>query len=228
MACRIGSLLVAAALFGSAGVSAALADDAGEFTFTVLKDGSPVGRHLFAFDREGDRVEIREATEIEVRFAMIPIYRFEHEGKEVWENGRAVQIDGTTNDNGEKFDIAIRHGDDGYTRTINGKVEKFDESKKVLAFWNKDVVNHKDFFSAIDDKTMKVSFEFLGHEKITVAGKELEVDHYRMVGDQERDLWFDQAGRIAKVEFHRLGSDIAYLRDQLTPLEPGSACPKLC
>jgi hypothetical protein len=57
---------------------AALADDAGEYTFTVLKDGAPVGRHRVEFDRAGDRTEIREESEIEVRLAMIPVYSFEH------------------------------------------------------------------------------------------------------------------------------------------------------
>jgi hypothetical protein len=45
-----------------------------------------------------------------------------------------------------------------------------------------------------------------------------------MAGDEERDLWFDRSGRIAKVAFSRLGSEITYLRDQLAPLEPGSNC----
>jgi hypothetical protein len=225
---RVRRLLVAAVLFATAASTAAFARDAGEYTFTVLKDGSPVGQHRIAFDREGGRIEIREVTEIEVRLAMIPIYHFEHQGREVWENGRPVRIDATTNDNGEKFAIAVRRIRHGYTRMVNGRVENFDESKSVLAFWSKDVVNHRDFFSAIDDTTLKVSFEFLGREKITVAGKELEAEHYRMVGDDERDLWFDQAGRIAKVEFRRLGSEIDYLRDQLAPLAPAGSCSKSC
>ena len=224
MFCRNSLLLVVAGLLGTSSLTAALAGDAGEYTFTVLKDGSPVGHHCIVFQRRGDRVEIREATEIEVRLAMIPIYRFEHEGTEVWQDGRALRIDGTTNDNGEKLDIAVRRNADGYTRRINGRVDKFDASKQVLAFWNKDVVNHDDFFSAVEDKVIRASFEFVAPDKITVAGQKLDVEHYRMVGDEERDLWFDRSGRIAKVAFSRLGSEITYLRDQLVPLEGGSDC----
>jgi hypothetical protein len=221
---RNSLLLVAAGLLATAGMTVAAAGDAGEFTFTVLKDGSPVGHHFIVFQRQGDRVEIREATEIEVRLAMIPIYRFEHEGTEVWEDGRALRIDGTTNDNGEKLDIAVRRNADGYTRMINGRVDEFDDSKQVLAFWNKDVVNHDDFFSAVEDKVIRASFQFLGRDQITVAGQELDTEHYRMIGDEERDLWFDRSGRIAKVAFSRLGSEITYLRDQLAPLAPPSNC----
>jgi hypothetical protein len=228
MACRDCRLLLTAALVGTAAVSAALAGDAGEYTFTVLKDGAPVGQHRVAFDREGDRIEIREETAIEIRFAMIPLYSFEHEGRQVWEDGRAVRIDATTNDNGEKLDITVRADGDGYIRTVNGRVDRFDESTTVLAFWNMDTLRHNAFFSAVEDKTLDAAFQYVDREKITVAGKELNVEHYRMTGDEERELWYDAAGHIAKIELHRHGSEIAYVRDQATPRAPSSRCTMSC
>ena len=229
MAWRNGWALVVALLVTIAASAVALAGDAGQFTFTVLKDGDPVGHHRFAFEREGDRIGIREATDIDVHFAMIPVYSFEHEGRQVWENDRVLRIDATTNNNGQELDITVRpDGRGGYVRTVNGRIDKFDGSKHVLAFWNKDIISHENFFSVVEDKILKVSFEFVGREKITVAGKQLEVDHYRMVGDEERDLWFDNAGRIAKVTFRRRGSEIAYVRDQLAPLPPESSCATPC
>jgi hypothetical protein len=96
----------------------------------------------------------------------------------------------------------------------------------VLAFWTKATLEHRAFFSAVEDKTVKASFEYAGREKLALAGQELDVEHYRMVGDEERDLWFDAAGHIVKVEFRRYGSDMAYIRDQLTPRKP--TCSKSC
>lgn len=208
---------------------AAVADDAGEYTFAILKDGAPVGEHRVVFARDGARIDIREATEIEVRFAMIPVYSFEHEGRQIWENGRAVRIDADTNANGERLHITVRPNGQGYIRTVNGRVDRFDQSTAVLAFWNKDTLEHHAFFSAVEDKTLQVAFEFVGREKITIEGTELDADHYRMVGDEERELWYDAAGHIAKVRLRRLGSDIEYVRDQLTPREPGSSpCARVC
>jgi Family of unknown function (DUF6134) len=217
----VGAVLLAMPL-------AALADEAGEYTFTIQKDGAPIGEYRVVFDRHGNRVVIQEATEIEVRLAMIPVYSFEHEGRQVWENDRVLRIDSTTNDNGKKLDIAVRPNGHGYIRTVNGRVDKFDDSTEVLAFWNKDTLNHNKFFSAVEDKTLQVSFEFAGREKIAIAGTKLDVDHYRMVGDEERELWYDTAGHIAKVRLRRLGSDIEYLRDQLTPLKSEATCAAPC
>jgi Family of unknown function (DUF6134) len=221
-------MLVAAALVGTAAVPAARAGDAGEYTFTVLKDGTPVGQHRIAFEREGDRIEIREETAIEVRFAMVPLYTFRHEGRQVWEDGRAVRIDATTDDNGKAFDITVRADGDGYSRTVNGRIDRFDESTAVLAFWNKDTLRHHAFFSVVEDKTLNLAFQYVGQEKITVAGQELDVEHYRMSGDEERELWYDAAGHIARVELRRHGSDIAYVRDQAIPRVPSSRCTSPC
>jgi Family of unknown function (DUF6134) len=202
---------------------AARADDAGEYTFAILKDGAPIGVHCIAFDRDGARIDLREATAIEVHLGMIPVYSFEHEAHQIWEDGRAVRIDATTNDNGKKWHITVRPSDHGYIRTVNGRVDKFDEPTAVLALWNKNTLEHHSFFSTVEDKTLRASFEFVARERITIAGTELEAQHYRMLGDEERELWYDPAGQIAKVRLRRLGSDIEYVRDQLTPRAPGSS-----
>jgi hypothetical protein len=223
------SLLWAAAAALLAMPLAALANDAGEYTFTVLKDGAPVGRHRVEFDHTGDRTEIREESEIEVRLAMIPVYSFEHEARQIWEDGRAVRIDATTNDNGEELQITVRPDGEGYIRTVNGRVDKFDGSMAVLAFWNKDTLRHHAFFSVVEDKTLEASFEFAGKERIPIAGGALDVDHYRMTGDEERELWYDATGHLAKLRLHRLGSEIEYVRDQLAPRAPEpSPCAGAC
>ena len=222
------SLAVAALILLATPCFAALGDDAGEYTFTVLQDGELVGRHRFAFQREGDRIEIQEATEIEVSVAGIPVYTFEHQAHQLWQNGRAVRIDATTDDNGEEFDIKVRDSSDGYVRTVNGRIDRFGDSRVVLAFWNKDTLKHDAFFSVVEDKTLDASFQHVGAETLTLAGQRLEAQHYRMVGDEERDLWFDAAGRLAKVAFRRYGAAIEYVRDQLNPGEPGAGCTVDC
>lgn len=206
----------------------AWAKDAGEYTFTVLRDGVPVGQHRFAFRREGDRIEIREATQIEVSVATIPVYSFEHRAHQLWRDGRAVRIDATTDDNGEMLDISVRDTDHGYVRTVNGRVDRFGDSRVVLAFWNSDTLRHDAFFSVVEDKTLDASFQHVGAERIRLAGKQLEAQHYRMVGDEQRDLWFDPAGRLAKVAFRRYGAEIEYVRDQVAPDAPGSTCAAGC
>ena len=222
-----GAIAIIAALLLATG-SSVFAGSAGEYTFTVLSDGNPVGRHRIVFEHEGDRVEIREATEIEVSFATIPLYTFEHQARQLWRKGRAVWIDATTNDNGERFDITVRDSGRGYVRTVNGRVDRFDRSATVLALWNKDTFEHAAYFSAVEDKILDVSFESAGTQTIVLAGRSIRTQRYRMVGDEEHELWFDAAGHLAKVAFRRYGATIEYVRDQVEPGRPRSTCTVIC
>jgi hypothetical protein len=220
--------IAAGAIVLLASFSPAFADSAGEYTFTVLSDGNPIGRHRIAFEYEGDRVEIREKTEIEISFAAIPLYTFEHHAEQLWRDGRAVRIDSTTNDNGEEFEITVRDTDEGYVRTVNGRVDRFDRSATVLALWNKETFKRGAFFSAVEDKTMRASFTYVGKERLTLAGRPVPVQHYRMTGDEEHELWFDAKGHLAKVAFRRYGSTVEYVRDQIEPRPPQSSCTVVC
>jgi hypothetical protein len=211
-----------------AAFSPAWAGEAGEYTFTVLSDGQPIGRHRIAFEYEGDRVEIREATEIKVSLAGIPLYTFEHEARQLWRNGRAVRIDATTNDNGEHLAITVRDTPRGYVRRVNGRVDRFDDGATVLALWNRDTFGEGEYFSAVEDKVLHASFEYAGATEIVLAGRPVQTQRYRMLGDEQHDLWFDERGHLAKVALRRYGATIEYVRDQVEPNRPRSTCTVVC
>jgi hypothetical protein len=225
---RIMSAIAIGAALSLASAAPAFADSAGEYTFTVLSDGNPIGRHRIAFEYEGDRVEIREMTEIEISLAAIPLFTFEHQSRQLWRDGRAVRIDATTNDNGEQLEITVRDTGEGYVRTVNGRVDHFDRAVTVLALWNKDTFKRGEFFSAVEDKVVSAFFTYVGEERITLAGRPVQAQHYRMLGDEKHELWFDPKGHLAKVAFRRYGSTVEYVRDQIEPLPPQSSCTVAC
>jgi hypothetical protein len=70
------------------------------------------------------------------------------------------------------------------------------------------------FVSVVEDETLEVAFSYLGQETMTIAGQRVEVDHYRMLGDEERDIWYDPDGQVARVTFLRDGAEIEYLRNE--------------
>jgi hypothetical protein len=194
----------------------AMAGDAGVYTYTVLLNGNPVGRHRVVFLHQDGRTEIDASTDVEVRFAFIPVFRFEHRRREVWENGRPVYVVATTDNDGDTYKITVRSNGDGYIRIVNGRVERFDGPTAILTLWDPNVVRHDAFISVIDDKVVKASFEYRGRRRLSLSGQAIDTDYYRMVGDENREVWFDPAGHVAKVEFWEGGSKIEIVRNELT------------
>ncbi|MEC7655058.1 MAG: DUF6134 family protein, partial [Pseudomonadota bacterium] len=72
----------------------------GILSFDIVRNGSSIGTHTYRFDQYDGRTEVRIKTEIDYRLLLIPIYRFEHESHEVWENGRLSLLESNTNENG--------------------------------------------------------------------------------------------------------------------------------
>jgi hypothetical protein len=210
--------LVAAAAFAAlcAFTPGAWAHHAGTFTFTVSRDGTPIGQHRVTFRHQADRIEIETDMELKVSFAMVPVFRFTHRSHEIWQDGRPILINATTDDDGQEYDITVRANGHGLIRTVNDRTEKLDGSTKALALWNQDTVTSPpgNFVSIVEDETLEVAFHYLGKETMTIEGRQLAVDHYQMVGDEERDIWYDGNGQVARVVFMRRGSQIEYLRNQ--------------
>ncbi len=214
---RLVVLAVAWCLLAS---TARAADQSGVFTFTVTHDGSPIGDHRVAFRKDGARTEIDATMDLEVSFAMVPLYRFSHERREVWEDGRPLLIKAKTDDNGEQLDITLRPNGHGYLWTVNGREHRLDPSTRVLALWNYATVKEKPgrFVSVIEDDQLELAFALVGKETLQIDGHEVPTEHYRMTGGEERDIWYDQDGQVARVRFERAGAEIEYLRNEYRPL----------
>lgn len=206
-------LAVALGWFAS---GARAAERAGVFTFSVTRDGEPIGTHRVAFSHDGERTVIDAEMDLEVTFALVPLYHFSNERREVWQDGRPLLITSKTDDNGELFEITLRPDGAGYVRTVNGRVDQFDGSTKVLAMWNRETLEAKPglFVSVIEDETLELAFTVVGKETMVIEGREIVVDHYRMTGTEERDIWYDPAGQVARVRFERRGDEIEYVRNE--------------
>jgi hypothetical protein len=112
--------------------------------------------------------------------------------------------------------VKVRPDGEGYVRTVNDRVDRFDKSRHIFALWNMDTLKHRSFFSITDDEILDVSFQYVGRERLTVAGRTLDVDRYAMRGSETRDLWYDRAGHLVKVRLQRRGSEIEFVRDQMS------------
>lgn len=213
---RFAAIALLAAALGSWAAGARAAERAGVFTFTVTREGAPIGMHRVAFSHDGKRIEIDTEMELKVTFAMVPLYRFSHQRHEVWEDGRPIMITARTDDNGEKLNITLRPDGAGYVRTVNDRVDKLGPSTKVLAIWNQETLEAKPgrFVSVIEDETLELAFTFVGKETMVIDGRKIAVERYRMTGTEERDIWYDSDGQIARVRFERRGDQIEYIRNE--------------
>ncbi len=200
-------LLIAMTLPAWAGLSSV-------YEYVVLRDGVQIGynRVVAAPSGDGSNLELDFDSELAVKFGFLTVFRYSHQRREYWHNGRLIYAAGKTNDDGKHYDVEVRTEGGAYVRTVNGQAEALDPERQPLVFWNTEALNgHKTFFSVSDKKLPNVSFEFRGREQASWWHGGNTVDHYKMTGDEERELWYDEHGRLVRVKFQSGGADIEFI-----------------
>ena len=188
------------------------ADD-GELAFTVTRNGAPIGSHVYHFDRQGRRVVVDIHTDIDFRLLWIPVYRFRHESREIWDGDRLVRLVSKTDDNGEP--VALDVTTDGSVLKVGGDAEPFavDPMAVPASLWNPVVVKRERLLDTVNGMVLTPKAAFVGEELLTVAGRQVQTRRYKLSGDYSRDLWYDAGdGSLVRVLFEaRDGSEVEYV-----------------
>jgi hypothetical protein len=169
--------------------------------FSVLKDGSPVGRHQVDMSRDGGDEEVAIKTNVVVKIAMVPVYRFEHQGRELWRNGQLVGLHSETDDDGTKHSLDAGASAGSVQIVGDGARSQADAGIIPASLWNHDLVKQNVLLNTLTGKLMKVQVTDLGTEDIQSQGKNIQAHHYRMSGELERELWYDPGNTLVQVRF---------------------------
>jgi hypothetical protein len=185
----------------------------GVLDFTVLRNGSEVGRHEMLFRNEADGLKIDIRTNVAVKVAFITAYRFEHEGHEVWQGGHLARLWSKTNDDGTKHVLDVTAGGDNLVVMADGKEPEKSSTTIPASLWNERIVQQKNILNTLDGSRMSIQVADLGTETVLVKNTRVPARRYVISGDLQRELWYDAQNVLVKVRFKaKDGSDIEYLR----------------
>ncbi|MCC9621067.1 DUF6134 family protein [Thalassospira sp. MA62] len=180
--------------------------------FQVLKDGEPIGYEKVAISdtEQGRTVNVETLTDVRVLFLK---FHYDHQRTETWKNNELVSVTSTTNDDGTHYTYQADYQDGCYT--VAGKsVPKRDvcDNAWPLTLWDESVTGKSNLYSVINAEPYAVTTTKVGTETLRIDNREIPAVHYVMSGDVERDIWFDQQGKMIKTSFKRKGYDIDFLR----------------
>jgi hypothetical protein len=174
--------------------------------FTVIRGGDEIGTHQISMTTsQQGRTQVDIATEVAVKLAFITVYNFDHEGHEVWENGKLVSYQSKTDDDGT--DKALNARIDGNNLMVEGSARKAAVVQSIIpaSLWNLATVTQTKLLNTLDGSEMAIAVKKMGEESLDIRGGKVAAQHYALTGDLEREVWYDPHGQLVKVRF--LGSD---------------------
>lgn len=185
----------------------------GTLDFTVLRNGDDVGSHQISFHHNGDALEVDIRTRIAVKLAFITVFRFEHDGHEVWRGNRLVAMETQTNDDGDDHSLIVSANGDGDLKIIgDGKESTVKGSFIPASLWNPTFLESKELLNSLVGTELAINVAYIGEEPVEVDGRQVSAKHYSMTGEFERELWYDKDWQLVKIAFKgQDGSDIQYV-----------------
>lgn len=208
-------ILAAAALAASTGNVIAAVPASDRLDFAVMRNGSQIGQHELVFHETGGDTKVDINTKVAVKIVFITAYHFEHEGHEVWHDGRLISLKSHTDDDGTKHVLNAAATADGVEIRADGQPPVTAAPLIPASLWNEGILKGDPILNTLDGSLMKISVSDLGTETVTARGKQILAHHYAIRGDLERDLWYDRQNVLVRVRFKgEDDSDIEYVLEQ--------------
>jgi hypothetical protein len=177
-------------------------------------------------------VSVRSETEVSVNL-LVYRYKYSNSGNEVWKKGRLISLDSTADYNGTPYVVKAVATRKGLDVTVDGHTSQLDANTWVTSYWqiperlltderpqpkgglasalgplNGPAEHSVTLLDSDQGRTLKGKLQRLGESVFDVAGKRRTCSHYRIVGDVQAELWFDESGRLVWEESKESGHKV--------------------
>ena len=185
---------------------------AGLQEFAIHRDGSPIGSYRATFVVAGERLLVEVDITVEINLAFITVYRFEHKRREVWQNGQLIELETRIDDDGAESHVLAHAGAEGLE--VDGPAGRIVVPRDIVpsGYWNAATVGQTRLLDSEDGVILNIQISGGELETIAAGEREIRARHYRITGDLEKDVWYDEAGVWVGLSFSaRDGSKIEYI-----------------
>jgi hypothetical protein len=122
-----------------------------------------------------------------------------------------VALHSATNDDGTRHQLDVTQTAGALEVDADGNSARADPAIVPASLWNIALTRQSVLLNTLDGKQMHVTVGDQGSELVQVAGGRQQARHYVLHGDLERQVWYDQTGRLVQVRFKaKDGSEIVY------------------
>jgi hypothetical protein len=215
-------VLLAVFVLNSPGFASSAMHDAVDqsWRFRVLLDDMPIGYHQVSINRENNRKTVQTEASFDVRFLFIPVYSYNHETRESWKDGCLVNINSTTDDNGDNFFISSSEENRALTIETREGRTSIDGCVRTFAYWDLELLKSGRLLNTQTGEYQQVSIEDLGTGSLDIDDQQLQARHFRLsVESMVIDLWYTMDLHwLALESITESGAVLRYLPDVPGPV----------
>jgi hypothetical protein len=188
--------------------------------FAVLVDGKHAGdAHMTITKNDDGTVTMQCDTDVKVS-VLLATYKYRYRGYEVWKDGKLVRFNSTCDDNGKGYVVTAVPDGAKLKVSVNKQERVIRGDVWLTSYWaqpdNKWINQVIPLLDSDTGKGLEGKFQYVATESRGVAGQTVNVNHFRLSGKVNVDLWYDGSGRLVRQEWleegHRTLVELSRLR----------------
>jgi Domain of unknown function (DUF6134) len=190
----INMVLLTATAPLSAGQTEAEAPATGSaWKFDVYLDDRKIGYHHFFMAEAGETRQLRSVASFEYSLMFVPLFRYEHENREIWQGECLHSIDSQTDSNGEAFRVNGRRTAGEFQLSTQGGDASLPECVMSFAYWNPAFLEQPTLLNTQNGAFMPVTVSGPVPEQLDIQGELIATNRYGLeAGDLRLDLWYSE------------------------------------
>lgn len=176
--------------------------------FQVFVSDKPAGEVHMTIHRQDNGI-IMMRCDTDIRVPLVIPYKYVYRGLEVWKDGRLARFDSNTDDNGRRYIVTAVAEASGIRLKVNNTERIVRPETWLSSYWclpdSKLRAGVVPIIDADNGRDLDGKLEFVANERARIAGQEVTLNHYRVKGKSQVDLWYDGTERLVRQEWVEQG-----------------------
>jgi hypothetical protein len=174
--------------------------------FTIQVDGKPAGDYHMTIHRQDDgTTSLSAQSDVKVTVLLVTAYSYSYRGQEVWKDGRLQHFESAGKENGKAFSVTADLDGSSLHVKADGKESVLQSDAWTTSCWqlpdsrlrNQDIP----LMGCDNGQASTGRMQYVGSERLKVAGQEQACAHYRLTRDVPYELWYDGQDRLVHEEW---------------------------
>ena len=146
-------------------------NDINRIEFDIYRNNKNIGKHIFSFKRSDGLVTVESEINFKIKKLGIILYSYHVKGAEVYEDGKLIKFNSTTNQNGKEKYVNIKLEGEEFAIDGSSYQGKVPVDYFLGTWWNHGIVKAKAQISAVSGRIIEQKVTFLGRETIKFKDK---------------------------------------------------------